>query len=127
MFYKRLVDLKNDKIKLKIVPKTNEKYIFVTYGCSRFVDSYRFLSDSSDKLVKNLDGDDFTSLKKEFHSKWQYLNKKLTYPYEYFISVDDYQKPVDNLKKEYFFSKLKNKCPDDEETLRTKSFLNIWY
>ena len=58
-------------------------------------------------------------LKKGLADKWKYLTKKLAYPYEYFNSIDDYQKPVDNLKKEHFFSTLKNKCPDDEEIERT--------
>ena len=48
------------------------------------------------------------------------LTKKLAYPYEYFNSIEDYQKPVNNLKKEDFFSKLKNKYPDDEEIERKK-------
>ena len=99
MFFKRLIDLKNDKVKLKIIPKTNEQYISVNYGCIRFVDSYRFVSESLDKLVKNLDEDDSKILKKEFPDKWQYLNKKLAYPYQYFNSIDDYKKPVDNSKK----------------------------
>ena len=64
MFFKRLVDLKKNKVELRIIPKTNEEDISVTYGCIRFIDSYRFLSESSDKLVKNLDGDDFKILKK---------------------------------------------------------------
>ena len=64
MFFKRLVDLKKDKVKFKIIPKTNEEYITVKYGCIRFIDSYRFLSESLDKLVKNLDVDDFKILKK---------------------------------------------------------------
>ena len=68
-----------------------------------------------DKLVKNLDEDFFKILKKEVPDKWQGLNKKIAYPYEYFNSIEVYQKPVDNLKKEDFFSKLKNECPDDEE------------
>ena len=63
-------------------------------------------------------------MKKEFPDKWQYLNKKLAYPYEYFNNIDDYKKSVDNSKKEDFFSKLKNKCPDDEEIERTKKLLN---
>ena len=96
MFFKRLVDLKKDKAKIKIIPKTNEEYISVTYGCIRFIDSYRFLSESLDKLVKNLDEDDFKFLKKEFPDKWQYLSKKLAYPFEYFRSIDDYKKPVNN-------------------------------
>ena len=64
MFFKRLVDLKKNKVKFKIIPETNEKYIIVKNGCIRFIDSYRFLSESLDKLVKNLDVDDFKNLKK---------------------------------------------------------------
>ena len=51
------------------------------------------------------------------------MNKKLTYAYEFFKSIDDYQKPVDNLKKEDFFRKPKNSCSDDEEMERTKEFI----
>ena len=76
-----------------------------------------------DSLVKNLDEDDFKILKKEFPDKWQYLNKKLAYPYEYFNSIDDYKKPVHNLENKDFFSKLKNKCPDDKETDRTREII----
>ena len=75
---------------------------------------------------KNLDEDEFKFLKKEFPDKWQYLNKKLAYPYEYFNSIDDYQKPVDNLKKEDFFSKLKNDHPDDKEIERTKEITKLF-
>ena len=188
MFFKKLVVKKNDKVKFDIIPKTNEEYISVTYGCIRFIDSYRFQSSSLDSLVKtlvdksnkklkdlkeeifdndeildivnkieenypekieNLEEDDRTikNLKKKypeeienleealldyigendlkiikigFPDKWKHLTKKLAYPYEFFNSIDDYQKPVDNLKKEHFFSKLKKKCPDDEEIQRTK-------
>ena len=152
----------------------------MTYGCIRFIDSYRFLSSGSDSVVKTLvdnshktlknlkeeivDNDeilniinkiveddktiedlkkdypneiknlgeallnymgenDFKILKTGFPNKWKYLIKKLAYPYEYFNSIDDYQKPVDNLKKEDFFSKLKNKCPDDEEIQRTMDII----
>ena len=126
MFLKRLVDLKKDKVKFEIIPKTNEEYISVRYGCIRFIDSYRFLSESLDKLVKNLDEDDFKNLKKEFPDKWQYLNKKLAYPYQYFNSIDDYKKPVNDLKREDFISKLKNDYPDDEEIERTKEIIKLF-
>ena len=178
-------------MKFDIIPKTNEEYKSVTYGCIRFIDSYRFLSSSLDSLVKtlvdssiktlkdlkeeiadsdeildivgkieenyteeilNLEEDDRTIknlkkyypdkiknleeallnyigendlkiLKTGFPDKWKYLTKKLSYPYEYFNSIDDYQKSVNNLKKEYFFSKLKNGYPDDEEIERTKEII----
>ena len=54
MFFKKLVNKKNDKVKFDIIPKTNEDYISVTYGCFRFIDSYRFQSSSLDSLVKTL-------------------------------------------------------------------------
>ena len=54
MFFKKLVDKKNDKVKFEIIPKTNEEYISMTYGCIRFMDSYRFLSSSLDSLIETL-------------------------------------------------------------------------
>ena len=186
MFFKKLVDKMNDKVKFDIIPKTNEEYISVTYGCIRFKDSYRLLSsgldslvttlvDNSQKIFKDLeeeivDNDEISNivyeikilitenkykkdpikdlkkyypdksekieealpnytgendpklLKTGFLDKWKNLTKKFAYPYECFNSIDDYQKPVDDLKKEDFFSKLKNNCPDDEEIER---LLNI--
>ena len=50
---------------------------------------------------------DFKILKTGFPDKWKNLTKKLSYPYEHFNSIDDYQRSVDNLEKEQFFSKLK--------------------
>ena len=54
MFFKKLVEMKNDKVKFDITPETNEEYISVKYSCYRFIDSYRFLSSSLDSLVKTL-------------------------------------------------------------------------
>ena len=186
MFFKALVDRKKDNVKFKIIPKTDEKYISVKYGCSKFIDTYRFLSSSLDKLVqtlvdnshkklkdlkKEVIGDDkilniiielenlidktkrnqsigtlkkkypdkineleealleymgensLKLLKTQFPDKWKYLTKKLAYPYEFFNSIDDYNKPVNNLENKNFFSKLKNKCPDDSEIDRTRKII----
>ena len=63
---------------------------------------------------------DLNVLKTEFpDKKWMYLTKKLAYSYEFFNNFNDYQKPVDNLKKADFFSKLKTKCPSNKEIERT--------
>ena len=58
-----------------------------------------FLSSSSDSLAKTFVNVDFKMLEKEFLDRWEYLNKKLAYPYELFNSFNDYQKTVINLKK----------------------------
>ena len=75
MFFKRLVDLKNEKVKFELIPKTIEEYNSVEYGCISFIYSYRFLSSSLDKLVKSLDEDGFKILKKDMPDEWHYLNK----------------------------------------------------
>ena len=54
VFFKKLLDKNNDKVKFDIKPETDEEYISVTYGCIRVIDSYRFLSSSLDSLVKTL-------------------------------------------------------------------------
>ena len=177
MFFKKLVGKKNDKVKIDIIPKRNEEYTSVTYGCIRFIDSYRFSSSGLHSLVKTLDDNshktlkklkeeiidndgimnivnkiieddktfedlkkdypeeikileetllnymsenDFKNLKTGFPDKWKYLTKKLAYQYEYFNSIDDYKRPVENIKKEDFFNILKNKCPDDKKIQRTR-------
>ena len=53
-FFKKIIDKKNDKVEFDIIPKTNEEYRSVTYGCIRFIDSYRFPSSSLDSLVETL-------------------------------------------------------------------------
>ena len=69
---------------------------------------------------------DLKILKTGFPDKWKYLYKKLAYPYEFFNCIEDYKKSVDNLTKEDFFSKLKNKCPDDEVIERTKEIIKVF-
>ena len=39
MFFKNLIDKKNNQVKFEIIPKSNEESISVTYGCIKFVDS----------------------------------------------------------------------------------------
>ena len=95
--------MKNDKVNFDNIPKPKKEYISVTYGFIRFIDSNRFLSESLDKLAKSLDEDDFKILKKQFPDKWRFLNKKLADPYQYFNSINDLQKPVDNLEKRRLF------------------------
>ena len=51
-FFKRLLEEKNDKVKLKIIPKADEEYMSVGKVCIRFIETYRFLSSSVDSLVK---------------------------------------------------------------------------
>ena len=81
------------------------------------------INELEEALLDYMGEHDLKVLKTEFPYKWKYLTKKLAYLYEYVISIEDYQKPVNGLKKEDFFSKLKNKCPDDKEIDRTREII----
>ena len=86
-----------------------------------------FPNEKSEEALKNyITENDLNFLKTEFFDKWKYQNKKLAFPNECFNSIDDYQKPVDNLTKQNFFSKSKNAYPSYEETERTKQPIKIF-
>ena len=48
-------------------------------------------------LLSYIGENDPKFLKTESADKWKYLTKKIAHPYEYFDSIDDYRKPVNNL------------------------------
>ena len=81
------------------------------------------INELEEALLEYMGENDPKILKKGFPDKWKYLSKKLVYPYEYFNSIEDYNKPVDNLENKDFFSKLKNKRPDDSEIDRTREII----
>ena len=110
MFFKTLVDRKKDEIDFKILPKTDEKYISVTYGCIKFIDTYRFLTGSLDKLVQSLvDNTDkkLKDLKKEVFGCDKVLNIV-----ENLINITDKNQTIISLKENY-----PNKINELEEAL----------
>ena len=105
--------------KLKVIPKTEEKYITFEFGKLKFVDSLSFMNKSLDKLVENLrngdkyDMSNFKHTLKYFKSKYPNLTdeqlklvvKKGEFPYEYMTDkskFNDTTLPA----KEWFNSKL---------------------
>ena len=60
-----------------------------------------------ESLLTYMGENDLKLLKMEFPEKWKYSTKNVAHSYEYFNTINDYQKPVDNLKKEIFFRNSK--------------------
>ncbi|XP_044019508.1 uncharacterized protein LOC122859890 [Aphidius gifuensis] len=106
---------------IRILPINKEKYISFTkevkYPCSnergnrlvnlRFIDSYRFMATSLDKLASNLSDDDKKITKQycEDFEKFQLLKRKEIFPYEYINSwrrLEDIKLPSIN----EFYSRL---------------------
>ena len=100
----------------KIIPKSMENYVSIQVGCLRFLDSYRFLSSSLDKLVKSLDN--LTGLDQNGF-KDNLFKKKLAYPYEY-LNLDNFQEPL-NLTKEDYWSTLTQSYPSDVDIKKSKN------
>lgn len=91
LFIKELGETPGD---IKVIAKTKENYIsftkFIKVGetdfmAVRFVDSFKFLGTSLEKLVQNLGKDDFVHLSKHFQNNKQceLLQRKGIYPYQY--------------------------------------------
>ena len=105
----------------KLLSKNDEEYISITYGKMRFLDSFRFLSSSLDKLGKSLD--DFPIMKKVLGESFdKILTTKLAFPYEYFNTSEDDSKVLLLTKKD-FYSHIRQGYPTDVEISRRLKLL----
>ena len=107
--------------KPKTIPKSMENYVSIQVGCLRFLDSYRFLISSLDKLVRSLDSlplcEASFAVMDENGIIDKLFRKKLAHPYEYF-NLDNFDKLL-NLIKEDYRSTLTQSCPADNDIKRT--------
>ena len=102
MFFQKFVDKKIDEVTFDSIPKTTEKYNGVTYGCIRFIDSYRFLSSSLDSSVRTLVNNN--------HKMLRNLEKE--------IDIDEILNIVDEIGEEdRTFEDLQKDYPNEIEKL----------
>ena len=81
IFEQLLTQAYNQNYTPTIIPKSMENYVSVQVGCLRFLNSYRFLSSSLQKLIGSID----TFKHMDSQSLTDPLfRKKLAYPYEKF-------------------------------------------
>ena len=128
MFFNELINSKVDANNISVIPRTNEEYMSVNYGCVKFLGSMRFQTDSLEKLTESLKDVDYHHLKKNFPYHWKLLKNKLAYPYKFYKTLEDYERPIEDLLKagnEDYFSKTQNKIPDQEEIDRTNDIIRL--
>ena len=129
MFFNELINSNVDTNNISVIAKNSEEYMSVNYGCIKFLDSMRFQQASLEKLTESLKVEDYIHLKRNFPNHWMLLKNKLAYPYEFYKTLEDYEKPIDELSKsgrEAYFCKTKNKIPDQEELDRTNEIRKIF-
>ncbi|XP_057329894.1 uncharacterized protein LOC130670501 [Microplitis mediator] len=107
--------------KVTLLPINKERYISFTKSIDnisvslRFIDSFRFMASSLEKLASYLDDDNkqITRLHYPDPEKFQLVTRKGVFPYEYKTNIDklnDKQLPDQNS----FFSKLSNNGITDD-------------
>ena len=129
--------------KLNVIPETAEKYIFISKSLKvgeyfnkklektmpinrelRFLDSFRFLPSSLDKLASNLTSDKLHNLRNCYpeENEFKLLQNKGLYPYDY---IDDETKLSSEQipTKLDFYNKLKDEHISDENY---DHFKHVW-
>ena len=95
LMFEELVNMaieKNIKINENdIIAKSSENYISVKIGCLKFLDSYRFLDASRDKLSTTLEA--FPSLDANGMED-DLFKQKIAYPYEKGKTIESFYKPM---------------------------------
>ena len=123
LIFEKLVNMATKKkIKINengIIAKSSEIFIAVKIECSKYLDSYRFLDASLDKLSTTLKS--FPSLDANGMED-NLFKRKLACPYEICKTIESYYKPL-KLGREDYFSTLKQSYPDFEEIIRTQAII----
>ena len=123
LIFEKLINMATEKnIKINendIIAKSSENYISVKIGCLKFLDSYRFLDASLDKLSMTLSS--FPSLDANGMED-DLFKRKLAYPYEKGKNIESYYKSL-KLGREDYFSTLKQSYPDFEEIIRPQAII----
>ena len=85
------------------------------YHQIRFIDSFKFMATSLDKLINNLSKDAFNNVKRHYaEDKLSLLTRKGVYPYEYMNSLEKL-KETELPPREPFYSRLNDEGISDED------------
>ena len=92
----------------------------------RFIDSFKFMASSLDKLTANLDESSFQCVKKFFQGeKFNLVKRKGVYPYDYVNSITKLSE-VKLPPKELFYSELNHSHISDEDYEHARKVWNLF-
>lgn len=121
---------------IKLIPKTKENYIsftkFIPISSEesmqvRFVDSFKFLGTSLEKLVNTMKKQEFKHLKAYFpnQTEFELLIRKGVYPYDYMSTWEHYEHTCLPTKNN-FYNSLTDESITDEDYEHAQSVWSVF-
>ena len=93
--------LKSEFGKVRVIQQNMEKYLTITVGRLKFIDSFQFTSQILDSLMKTLEVDELKYVREEFpiQHEFELIKRKVVYHYDYmdsFARFDESRLPSQN-------------------------------
>ena len=96
-----------------MIPQNLEKYLSLTVGQLKFLDSFQFTPKCLEVLSKTLDDDDFKYLVESYTtSHFDLVRRKSVYQYDYMDSVERFDE-TELPSQDVFFNKLSGSSGSD--------------
>ena len=109
---------------MRVIPQNLEKYLSLSVGQLKFLDSYQFTNQSLDIHVDTLDDDEFRYLVESCTtSHFELIRRKGVHPYDYMDSFDSFDE-TELPSQESFFNKLSGSSCSDTECAQTTQVWN---
>ena len=105
---------------MRVIPQNMEKYLPITVGRLKFIDSFQFTSHSLDSLVKTLEVEEFKYVPEAFsiQHEFELIKRKGFYPYDYIDSFDRFDESR-LPSQDAFFNKLSDSPCSNTEYVQT--------
>ena len=101
-----VTSLKSEFGKVRVIPQNMEKYLSISVGRLKFLDSFQFTPQSLDVLSKTLEDDEFKYLSEScIGVSFELVWRKGVYPYDYMDSFYRFEE-TELSPQEKFFNKL---------------------
>uniref|UniRef100_A0A1B6JA38 DNA-directed DNA polymerase n=3 Tax=Homalodisca liturata TaxID=320908 RepID=A0A1B6JA38_9HEMI len=114
--------------RISLIPNNEERYISFTVSVEggielRFIDSFKFMSQSLDRLAKNLTRSQFKHISTYYNGKdLNLLLRKGVYPYDYMDSIEKYSE-TSLPSQEEFYNRLNKQHITNEDY---KHACDVW-
>ena len=99
--------------KVKVIPQNMERYLSLSVGQLKFLDSFQFTPKSLDELSKTMTDDELRYLVETYPTdNLSLIRRKGVYPYDYMDSFDRFEESESPLQADFFSELSGDSCTD---------------